>query len=289
MPFLAYIKNDIKWPSDASFIVTPKNKLQAGRKSVEQFKILKKSWSQSKIKNNLILYFNHLLEKKANYFSLNETELENLIDRLNKLVYYKDVSYWLTMARLNELTLLCAENYANNGELSLVGALLLNPRLILVHIRGEKRPVIKKRHTLLTEQFRCAGETVQEVIEWLKTETFLETKVEALLPDLQKILEKSGYFSQEYFASLHERKVKVTELTGFLANSGLDDGFDLYQQLRQASPADRKLLESKLCPCNQQLFYELGRQIKVLAQEPSASVGFENWKVEKREGGMMHV
>lgn len=241
---------------------------------MEQYNVLKKSWSQSKIKNNMVLYFNYLLDKRSNYFSLNETELENMIDQLNKMVIYKDVSYWLTMARINELTLLCAENYANNGELTLVGDLLLNPRLILVHIRGEKRPVVKKRHTLLTEQFRFAGETVQEVIEWLKNETFLEIKTEALLPYLEKKLEGSGYFRKEYFESLVQRKTKITELTGFLSGIGPSDSFDLYQWLNKARPADRELVQSKFCRCNRDLFFELGSLVKELAQSPMRSDGF---------------
>jgi hypothetical protein len=256
---------------------------------VEQFWVLKKSGNQSKIKNNLVLHFNYLLDKRSKYFSLNETELEELIDRLNKLVLYKDIPYWMTMARINELALLCAENYANNGELTLVGDLLLNPRLTLIYIKGQALPVVKKRHGLLTEQFCFIAESTQEIIQWLKTDTFLEIKVEALLSDLQEKLEKSGYFSQEYFDSLHERKVKVTELTGFLANIGLNDGFDLFQWLRQASPADRKLVESKFCPCNPALFFELGRQVRILAHEPSLTIGCKNWKVEIREGGMLHA
>ena len=187
---------------------------------MERQEILLDSWRKIKVKNNLILHFNHLLDKRSNYFSLNESALEDLIEQLDHLVYFQDVSFWLTMARIYELTLLCAENYANNGELSLVGDLLLNPRLILIHIRGENRPVAKKRHTLLTEQFRFAAENVQGVIEWLKTETCLEIRKEALLPTLHQRLEKSGYFRKEYFESVTRRKIKIAELTGFLSGIG---------------------------------------------------------------------
>ncbi len=166
---------------------------------MERQEILLDSWRKIKVKNNLILHFNHLLDKRSNYFSLNESALEDLIEQLDHLVYFQDVSFWLTMARINELTLLCAENYANNGELSLVGDLLLNPRLILIHIRGENRPVAKKRHTLLTEQFRFAAETVPGVIEWLKTETCLEIRKEALLPYPSPEVGKIGLFQKRIF------------------------------------------------------------------------------------------
>ena len=187
--------------------------------------------------------------------------MENLTEQLDHLVYVRDVSYWLTLARINELTLLCAENYANNGELTLVGDLLLNPRLILVHIRNENRPVVKKRHTPLTEQFRFAAETAQGVIDWLKTETCLEIKKDALLPHLHRRLEKSGYFRKEYFESVTRRKIKIAKLTGFISGIGSIESFDFYQWLQKAGPSDRELLKSKLCPCTRDFYFELGSRV----------------------------
>jgi hypothetical protein len=256
---------------------------------VEHQEILLDSWRKIKVKNNLILHFNHLLDKRSNYFSLNEGALEDLIEQLDHLVYFKDVSFWLTMARIYELTLLCAENYANNGELSLVGDLLLNPRLILVHIRGENRPVVKKRHTLLTEQFRFAAETVQGVIEWLKTETCLEIKKEALLPYLHQRLEKSGYFRKEYFESVTRRKIKIAELTGFISGIGSIESFDFYQWLQKAGPSDRELLKSKLCPCNRDFYFELGSRVMNMARGPLLPTGFQHHESAETNGGMIYV
>lgn len=251
--------------------------------------ILLEPFWKSRGKNNLVLHYNYLLDKKSNFYSLNENGLENLIEQLDRLVYFKDASFWLTMARINELTLLCAENYANNGELSLVGDLLLNPRLILVHIKREKRPVVKKRHTLLTEQFRFAGKTVQEVIEWLKTETRLEIKTEALLPFLHQRLEKSGYFRKEYFESLTQRKAKIAELTGFLSGIGPSGCFDLYQWLNKARQADREMIKSKLCRCNRDRFFELGSQVRDLAQGPLMPAGFKHPQSIDKNGGVIYV
>jgi hypothetical protein len=251
--------------------------------------ILLDTFRKSKVKNNLILYFNYQLDKRSNFYSLNESGLENLIKELDHLVYFKDVSFWLTMARINELVLLCTENYANNGELTLVGDLLLNPRLILVHIRGENRPVVKKRHTLLTEQFRFAGKTNQEVIEWLKTETCLEIKTEALLPYLHQRLEKSGYFKKEYFEWLSQRKAKIAELTGFLSGIGPSGCFDLYQWLIKARPADREMIKSKFCWCNRDRFFELGSRLRDLAQGPLLPTGFKHPEFIDKNGGIIHV
>jgi hypothetical protein len=251
--------------------------------------ILKDPWRRSKAKNNLILHFNYLLDKRSNYFSLNESALEDIIEQLDHLVYVKDVFYWLTLARINELALLCTENYANNGELALVGDLFFNPRLILVHIRGENRPVVKKRHTPLTEQFRFAGETVQNIIEWLKTETRLEIKTEALLPYLHQKLEKSGYFRKEYFESLTHRRIKIVELTGFLSGIGPIESFDFYQWTLKAGPSDLEFLKSKLCCCNRDLFFELGSQVRDLAQGPSMPFEIQHPESVEKSGGVIYV
>ena len=230
---------------------------------------LNEIWTNLKTKNNLILHFNYLLDKKSNYFSLTESALEDLINQLENLAFARDVSYWLTLARINELALLCTENYANNGEITLVGDLLFNPRLILIHVRGQNRPIVKKRHTPLTEQFGAVAETFAEVVQWLKTETSLEVKASALLPYLHQKLEESGCFNQEYVNSLNERKTQISELTVFLASAGVTESLALYRWLKNAGPTDRELMESKLCPCNLDLFFDLGRRVNALAQGPS--------------------
>jgi hypothetical protein len=250
--------------------------------------VLRVYGGKQRAKNNLILYFNDLLDKKAHYFSLNESALENLIDQLDDLALVKDASYWLTLARIHELVLLCAENYANNGELTLVGDLLLNPRLILVHVRGHDRPIVKKRHVPLTEQFKSVAESVQEVIAWLIAETSLEIRHEALLPHLQDKLEKSGYFSGNFFENMNQRKIKITELTGFLTSAGLNDSLDLYHWLRRAGPSECKIMESKFCPCSPDLFLGLGRQVRELAQNPFMPVGTKNREFVE-EGEMAYV
>jgi hypothetical protein len=251
--------------------------------------ILIDPWRRSKAKNNLILHFNYLLDKRSNFYSLNESALEDIIEQLDHLVYVKDVSYWLTLARITELALLCTENYANNGELALVGDLLFNPRLILVHIRGENRPIVKKRHTLLTEQFRFAAETVQGVVEWLKTETSLEIKTEALLTHLHQRLEKSGYFRKEYFESLTQRKIRIAELIGYLSGIGPNESFDLYQWQMKASPSDREFLKSKLCCCNRDRFFQLGSLVRDLAQGPSMPIEVKHFDSVDKNGGVIYV
>ena len=234
---------------------------------MEYQEVLSESRVQSKAKNNLILQFDDCLDRKSHFFSFNESALENLIEQLANLVFFRDLSYWLTIARINELVLLCAGNYANNGEFSLMSDLLLNPRLTLIHIRGQNRPVVP-RHTLLTDQFRQMAESKTDIIQWLKEETIVEIKVKALLPHLLQGLEHSGVIRKEYLESVKTRTKQIADWVEFLHGRGLMDNVSMYQWLSCASPADRKMFASHRLRFDLEPFWELGRQIKVLAGIP---------------------
>jgi hypothetical protein len=214
----------------------------------------------------ILLNFNELLDSKANLFLLNESVIESLMGELDEITPIKDQGYWLTLARINELALVCAGNYADNCEFSLAGDLLVNPRLVLVHVSGLNQPLIKKRHIPLSEQFQEVAGNPHGVRNWLKTETVVEIKTEALLPDLQKQLENSGHIDQEYLDSAEQRKRHIAELTGFLASGWIDDNAALYAWLRNARPADRELLEARLCRFDFKCFFEMGRLFRKWAQ-----------------------
>ena len=104
-----------------------------------------------------ILHFNRIMEEKAALHNLNEKRLVQFLDLLEKTSLIYDDLYWLSLARINELAILCAGNYAESCEFTLAGDLLMNPRLILIHVRGCPQPVVKERHTALTEQFSPYG------------------------------------------------------------------------------------------------------------------------------------
>ncbi|MFH0787634.1 MAG: hypothetical protein V2B13_08455 [Pseudomonadota bacterium] len=235
--------------------------------------LIREGWLESETNKSLILNFNDRLDEKSNFFSLNESALEGLIDRLDSLVSTKDELYWLTLARITELVLLCAGNYANNGEFTLMGDLLLNPRLILIHIRGQHRPSVKKRHTLLTEQFSHVAETHDEIIQWLKAETIVEIKIKALLPHLLDQLENSGVIGQEYFESVTKRNSQIAELVGLLHSILLGDHVSLDTWSKRAGRSDQEMVESKLFRFDLEPFFELGRRIRHLAKIPSMEQG----------------
>ena len=206
----------------------------------------------------ILLYFNELLDSKANLFSLNESVIEGLIGELDDITPVRDQGYWLTLTRINELALVCAGNYADNCEFSLVGDLLVNPRLVLIHLSGLNQPLIKKRHLPLSEQFHQVEKDLHRVRQWLKRETRVEVKTEALLPELLKRLENSGHIPLEYLDSVEQRKRRMADLIGFLASAGISDNAALHAWQKNACPADRELLESCLCRFDFECFFEMG-------------------------------
>jgi hypothetical protein len=212
-----------------------------------------------------ILLFNLKLDCISRTSRLNESIIENLLAQLNRHRDGDTDVYWLTVARINELALLCAGTYADNCEFRLVGDLLLNPRRVLIHVRGSLRPVTKIRHRGLTEQFRHVADSPLEVIEWLKRETLQEIKEEALLPSLYGLLSSSGRMEKRYLDSVTERKTRIAALSGFLASSGFEDGADIHRWMKNAGPADRRMVDSMLCRFDCGIFFEMGEDIRRMA------------------------
>ena len=215
-----------------------------------------------------ILDFNRNLEEMAAVHNLNEEKLIQFLNCLEEASFVHDPFYWLSLARINELVLLCAGNYAESCEFTLTGDLLLNPRLILIHVRGRQQPIVKERHTALTEQFGHTALTRGGVVQWLKSHTILETRTEALLPDLLGRLKISGVFRESYVASIESREKRVADLCAHLACQQFENGAAFTKWLRNADPADRDFMKSMLCRFDFSLFDLLGDEIRGMADNP---------------------
>jgi hypothetical protein len=212
------------------------------------------------------LAFNLELDSISRISDLNESVIEELLAALDGHKDAADDLYWLTLARINELALLCAGNYADACEYLLAGDLLLNPRRITIHVRGALRAVTKVRHKALTEQFRHVADSPPEVVDWLKRETLQEIAEEALLPHLDGLLNNSGRLNRRYLDFAVERKTRIASLIGFLASSGFKDGTHLHRWMESADPADRRILESRLCRFDCGTFTELGKDIRRMGE-----------------------
>lgn len=206
-----------------------------------------------------LVRLNALLDEDAHLSRFNEPLLEERLRSLEEINPMRGAAYGLTLARINELALLCAGNYADHGEVQGVGDLLFNPRRIWVHIKGMPGPVVKERHMALTEQFADMAATRADVVAWLRDETVLEIEQQALLPHLYHKLRGSRAVSREYLDSVNKRMTKIADLTSLFASGHFVDGFDLHQWLEHAGPDDREFVESKLCRFDRRLFGELGK------------------------------
>jgi hypothetical protein len=221
------------------------------------------SLAEDHIKSNEVMLFNYnrSLEEVFYPTCLNEKFLEQKIGEFEEIGSINGELYCLTLARLNELALICAGNYADNFEFAAAGDLLVNPRLILVHIKNRIRPVIKKRHSKLTDQFKNVASTRAEVIQWLRKETLLEIKKESLLPYLYESLKKSGYLSKTYLSSIDSRMKKITDVIVLLCSLHLSSIQNFHQWLQHTTQSEREFIKSRLCQFDTRTFYDLGHDI----------------------------
>ena len=210
------------------------------------------------LNTHLLADYNRSLEKNTSIARLNECFLEEKTNELEKIGPICEELYWLTFTRLNEIALLCASNYADNMEFTSVGDLLVNPRLILVHLKNRHQPVIKERHIKLTEQFQYVSTKKNGVVCWLKNETMLEIKEKPLLPYLHEALENSGYVSQKYLESADRRLKKIADAVGFFACLDFVDSYDFYTRLQNTPEPEKEFIKSNLCNFNTSIFDKLG-------------------------------
>ncbi len=205
--------------------------------------------------------FNRDLEKNAQLSRLNEEYLSKKMAELDGHLPIFMRAYEYTRARLHELLLICAANYANNCEYGAVGDLMFNPRLTLIHIKGCDEKVVKERHIALTKQFMGQAETSLGVIKWLKEETILDIKKKPLIPHSYERLEKGDFISKVYLDSVRDRAVRIADLSAHLCSMGLEDRLRLDNWLKNATPKDKALLESRLLRIDWKWFRELGSLI----------------------------
>ena len=218
-----------------------------------------------------IIHYNKTLEKDAKLSRLNEKFFEDKMAELDEFCLLRYEAYFFTRLRLHELLLLGAANYANNFEFSAVGDLMFNPRLILVHIQGCHDPVIKERHTSLTEQFIDKAGSHIGVIDWLKKKTTLEIKEKPLIPHSFELLKNSGFISKDYLDSAQSLEIRIADLCAFLSCGGFEERLAFDHWLKSASQNDQSLMASKFIRLDWKLFWGAGSLINDLFYESRKS------------------
>lgn len=222
----------------------------------------------------LWLGLNEKLENESSPFRLSEQWLAARFTEWSKLSSSDNRIKWLTLARINELAILCAGNYTDSGELTAAGDLLVNPRTLHVYLSGRREPVVKRRHGRMSDQFRHLAASGQSLPAALAEKTRIETDEKPLLSEIYERLEKSGRVSADYLLSTRVRLQTVCEAITFIVAWHLPPGMDLQLAIRTAPAADRTLLQSKLCRFNRRLFDALGKDLRNLIANPHSKTAF---------------
>ncbi|BBO91779.1 hypothetical protein [Desulfosarcina ovata] len=218
------------------------------------------------------LDFNHQLNRDAAGLP-NEAILEKRLAGVERLTIDDPCVYWLTLARIAEMALKQAGDYADQCEFQAAGDLLINPRRVEVYRRGWKTAVVKRRHMALSEQFAAAiGDELPAA--WLTRETLTQVCQEALLPHLEKRLSASGVMADTYLNSLTLRMQRVSGTIAFLNAWQIADSLELYGRVTTASRADRDALTAELCRFDYDVFDALGQDIENRVVNPDADSAF---------------
>ncbi len=216
------------------------------------------SYDSERIKK--LIRYNKDLEEQMDLIQLNESFLESKLEELESILSASDSIEKYSLGRLMELTLFCVGNYANNNCITEVGDFMMNPRLILVHIKGEQFPVKKERHTSLSEQFKNMGTDHYSVVEWLKCNTIIETVKEPMLPYLLNLLDKNGC-SQVYLNSVRKRMSMIVELISYLSMARISKETNIKDWKSSLGKNDRVMMEDLFYRFDTTVFYDLGEKI----------------------------
>jgi hypothetical protein len=194
----------------------------------------------------------------------NEASIESRLDTIREMEIGDLRVFWLTVARIAELAIKQAGDYADNCEFLAAGDLLANPRRIDVYRRGRTTPVVKDRHRGLSFQFAAAIGNNNPVV-WLSRETLPDIREEALLPHLRQMLASGGYMTLGYLADLDRRMSRVADTIAFLMAWPVANSVQLYRRMQRAGPEEEAFIQRHLCCFDWGRFNTMGADIEKMA------------------------
>ena len=207
-----------------------------------------------------LLTFNRSLDRDTVDLP-NEALLARRWDSLQGLEERDSPLFWLTVARLTELALKLAGDYADAGAFQAAGDLLVNPRRVDVYQRGTPLPTPKIRHGALSEQFADAiGD--DNPVDWIKRHLLTHVKTEALLPQFLRMLAASGVMAADYVACIERRMGRVADTITFLNAWCISDCTDLQRRWAAADAEDRELIAVHRCHFTLHRFAALGDDVE---------------------------
>jgi hypothetical protein len=217
---------------------------------------------------NPILILNEALDNLQVPHEVNEQTIENYLQILETFVAADRPVYWLAMSRLLELSLICAGHYADNCEFSAAGDLLVNPRIVLIHRKGEPCPLVKHRHGRLTDQLNKKGACRESVLLYLKNDVSVEVAKPAVLLYLSEQIEQSCHIASWYLHDVQERMKKIADTIGFLSAWSVSSFESLHHRLQRMSLKTRRFVSDHQCNFDTSYFAQLGREIPRIIRDP---------------------
>jgi hypothetical protein len=216
------------------------------------------------IREELHACVNALMNRLKPPFLVNENHIETLLEMVEGADNDDGAVYWLLIARLAELGLLCAGNYADNCEFAAAGDLLVNPRRVEIHIRGIAEPLVKHRHGRLSDQLRQWSQRSSRGWFEVKREAHPVITKPAILPHLHETMRQSGRFNMTYLTRITTRMQKIADTIGFLTAGSFQCAEDLYSRGKEGAGALNEFVEKHLCRFDTFLYHRLGQHIDAL-------------------------
>ncbi len=220
------------------------------------------------LERNPTLILNEALDNLHVPYEVNEQTIEKFLHSLEAYNTTDRPVYWLVMARLFELSLICAGHYADNCEFSAAGDLLVNPRKILIHRKGYPHPLVKQRHGRLTEQLNKEKKCRELVLFQVKHEVRVEVAKPAILPYLFEQMERSCQIAPWYLYDAQERMKKITDTIGFLSACSLSKFEVFHNRMQKMSAKTRRFVAYHQCNFDTCYFVRLGREIPRIIGNP---------------------
>jgi len=230
--------------------------------------------NDSLFNRNPILILNENLDNLSVPHGVNEQTIEYFLQNLEGNGMTMQPVYWLTLARLFELSLICAGNYADNCEFSAAGDLLVNPRKVLIHRKGYPHPSVKHRHGRLSEQLNKNKKSRELFLFEVKHEVKLGIAEPAILPYLFEQMERSRQIASWYLYDSQEGMKKIADTIGFLSAWSVSRFGELQDRKKKMSLESGCFVKDHLCRFDASRFQHLGREITRLIDNSSGNSKF---------------
>lgn len=176
---------------------------------------------------------NYRLQEEAIDVHINKPFIEQWLMRLGTIRSPSPQCFWLFLARINELALLCTSRYVDYCEFAAADEFLVKPSLLLLQVEGEKT-------TASQERGGHAG---------------------PLLPCLYDLLKGSDYMTEGYLLSVSRRTQQIRQVMIMLLSLGMGNAEDISMRLSCMDVDQRRDFRSRLCLFDRKTFNEIGRAL----------------------------